>query len=89
MRDSGTMHNSKGLEFRVVFIAEANEDNLPNAWVLRQKREDPDEEAAYLNEQRSLLYVAMTRAREQVYITLYGPLTSFLMRGESQGDGRK
>jgi mRNA-degrading endonuclease RelE of RelBE toxin-antitoxin system len=85
----GTMHNSKGLEFRVVFIAEANEDNLPNAWVLRQKREDPDEEAAYLNEQRSLLYVAMTRAREQVYITSYGPLTSFLTSGRSEGDGRK
>lgn len=74
----GTMHNSKGLEFRIVFIAEAGEDDLPNSRVLVQKREDPDEAEAYLNEQRSLLYVAMTRAREQVYITSYGPLTSFL-----------
>ncbi len=74
----GTMHNSKGLEFRVVFIAEANEDNLPNSGVLKAKQNEPDELEAYLNEQRSLLYVAMTRAREQVFITSYGPLTSLL-----------
>ncbi|MGA8943271.1 MAG: UvrD-helicase domain-containing protein [Thermoactinomyces sp.] len=74
----GTMHNSKGLEFRVVFIAEANEDNLPNSGVLKSKQNEPDELEAYLNEQRSLLYVAMTRAREKVYITSYGPLTPFL-----------
>lgn len=76
----GTMHNSKGLEFRVVFIAEANEDNLPNKWALKQKQNDPDELETYMNEQRSLLYVAMTRAREEVYITSYGPLTPFLTK---------
>lgn len=74
----GTMHNSKGLEFRIVFIAEANEDNLPNTGVLNMKKNEPDELEAYLNEQRSLLYVAMTRAREQIYITSYGPLTALL-----------
>lgn len=74
----GTMHNSKGLEFRVVFVAEANEDNLPNSGILKAKQNEPDELEAYLNAQRSLLYVAMTRAREQVYITSYGPMTTLL-----------
>lgn len=74
----GTIHSSKGLEFRVVFIMEANDDELPNQWVVEQKKEDPTELETYFRSQRSLLYVAMTRAREQVIVTAYGKLTPFL-----------
>lgn len=54
-----TMHSSKGLEFRVVFIVDANEGITPH-----KKATLP----ADLEEERRLFYVAMTRAKEQLFI---------------------
>ncbi len=53
-----TFHAAKGLEFPVVFIAGAEEGITPSG------RKDADEE-----EERRLFYVAMTRARDELYIT--------------------
>jgi len=53
-----TFHAAKGLEFPVVFIAGAEEGITPSG------RKDSDEE-----EERRLFYVAMTRARDELYIT--------------------
>ena len=53
-----TFHAAKGLEFPVVFIAGAEEGITPS------KRKDTDPE-----EERRLFYVAMTRSRDQLYIT--------------------
>ena len=54
-----TFHAAKGLEFPVVFIAGAEEGITP----LDDRRgTDPDEE-------RRLFYVAMTRARDALYLT--------------------
>ena len=54
-----TFHAAKGLEFPVVFIAGAEEGVTP----LEDRRgTDPDEE-------RRLFYVAMTRARDLLYVT--------------------
>lgn len=62
-----TMHSSKGLEYRIVFIIDANEGITPHRRVLFE--EDMEEE-------RRLFYVAMTRAKELLYIfsvqKLYG-----------------
>ncbi len=61
-RDSieiATMHSSKGLEFEVVFIVDANEGITPH-----KKAVLP----ADLEEERRLFYVAMTRAKSQLYI---------------------
>ncbi len=61
-RDSvvlATMHSSKGLEFNAVFIVDANEGITPH-----KKATLP----ADLEEERRLFYVAMTRAKEQLYI---------------------
>ena len=62
-----TMHSSKGLEYRIVFIIDANEGITPHKRVLFE--EDMEEE-------RRLFYVAMTRAKELLYIfsvrKLYG-----------------
>ena len=62
-----TMHSSKGLEYRIVFIIDANEGITPHRRVLLE--EDMEEE-------RRLFYVAMTRAKELLYIfsvqKLYG-----------------
>ncbi len=54
-----TMHSSKGLEFKIVFIIDANEGIIPHHKALL------DED---LEEERRLFYVAMTRAKEKLYI---------------------
>ena len=54
-----TMHSSKGLEYRIVFIPDANEGVTPH------KRAVLDED---VEEERRLFYVAMTRAKELLYV---------------------
>lgn len=54
-----TMHSSKGLEFPIVFIPEANEGITPY-----KKAVFPEE----IEEERRLFYVAMTRAKELLYV---------------------
>lgn len=55
-----TLHSSKGLEFRFVFIINALDGIIPND---RSIAED------LLEEERRLMYVGITRAKEQLYIT--------------------
>ncbi len=52
-----TMHSSKGLEFRVVYILDANEGITPHKKAVL----DVD-----LEEERRMFYVAMTRARHKL-----------------------
>lgn len=65
-----TVHSAKGLEFPFVFIAGLEEGIFPHNRSLM----DPNE----LEEERRLMYVAMTRAMEKLYLvharnrTLYG-----------------
>ncbi|NLP33871.1 MAG: ATP-dependent helicase [Clostridiales bacterium] len=54
-----TMHSSKGLEFNVVFIVDANEGIMPHKKAVL---------AADIEEERRLFYVAMTRAKDHLYI---------------------
>lgn len=54
-----TMHSSKGLEWRVVFIAGVEHGLIP--LIMRGEVSDMEEE-------RRLFYVAMTRAKERLYI---------------------
>jgi len=55
-----TMHSVKGLEFAVVFITGCEEDIFPSA---QSKKEGKVEE------ERRVMYVAATRAKERLYIT--------------------
>ena len=54
-----TMHSSKGLEFRVVYILDANEGITPHKKAVL----DVD-----LEEERRMFYVAMTRAKERLHV---------------------
>ncbi len=56
-----TMHNAKGLEFPVVFIAGMEEGIFPHS----RSRDDADQ----LEEERRLCYVAMTRAMKRLYLS--------------------
>ncbi len=58
-----TIHASKGLEFPVVFIAGAEEGIMPHA---RAVEETGD---AGVEEERRLFYVAVTRARDRLFIS--------------------
>ena len=56
-----TMHASKGLEFRIVYLAGIEDDIIPSSMAL-------EENARNIDEERRLFYVAITRAREKLVI---------------------
>ncbi|MDQ3106213.1 MAG: ATP-binding domain-containing protein [Actinomycetota bacterium] len=56
-----TIHSAKGGEWKVVHLIHASDGNLPSDMALG--------EPEGLDEERRLLYVAMTRARDALYIT--------------------
>ena len=58
-----TVHAAKGLEFKVVFIVGLNEHLFP---LSRAINSDDDNE---LEEERRLMYVAITRAKERLFLT--------------------
>ncbi|HPE69725.1 MAG TPA: 3'-5' exonuclease, partial [Thermotogota bacterium] len=66
-----TMHRVKGLEFEVVLIASANDTVIPLDSVLAQAT-DPIRRNDLERVERSLLYVAATRARSQLLVTSFG-----------------
>ena len=73
----GTMHLAKGLEFRSVAVMACDEDVLPHQQRLEQVTDASDLEEVYDTE-RHLLYVACTRARENLLVTGVDPCSEFL-----------
>ncbi len=67
-----TVHSSKGLEFDSVFISGMEEDLFPHRRFGEKKKEGEDSE-----EERRLFYVAITRARKTLYLTLAQMRTIF------------
>ncbi|OLO68670.1 3'-5' exonuclease [Actinomyces oris] len=65
-----TMHRAKGLEFRKVLLFDVSKNAIPRP-LRDQQYSDADHDDALLRE-RSLLYVAATRARDQLAISWSG-----------------
>ncbi|WP_328604507.1 AAA family ATPase [Amycolatopsis sp. NBC_00345] len=74
----GTMHRFKGLEFQRIIIAGASEGLIPRSSIDRMRAEDPTRFRRQLQRDRSLLFVAATRARDQLAIFWYGTPSRFL-----------
>lgn len=67
-----SIHGAKGLEWPVVFIPHCNQGTIPF------------EGSENLEEERRLLYVALTRARQSVYLSYIRekPVSSFLLEAD-------
>jgi len=65
-----TIHLAKGLEFENVFVAGVAEGLLPHVRSM-------DDELS-LEEERRLMYVAMTRAKEKLHLSFYGMPSRFI-----------
>lgn len=57
-----TIHASKGLEFRKVFLPECNEGKMPS---------EQSKTQAQIEEERRMFYVAMTRAKQGLFLFFY------------------
>lgn len=71
-----TVHAAKGLEYKVVFVIGMNEGIFPSERAVKERNDG-------LEEERRLFYVAITRAKEKLYIsstksmTMYGRLNIY------------
>ncbi|MBP5694722.1 MAG: UvrD-helicase domain-containing protein [Bacilli bacterium] len=59
-----TAHTAKGLEFEYVFVMGLNQGVFPNQKALDERRKSG------MEEERRLAYVAFTRAKKELYLTL-------------------
>jgi len=67
-----TIHAAKGLEFPVVFIAGSEEGIIPHTRSLEDSENNENGEPSVLGpleEERRLFYVAITRARDKLYVS--------------------
>jgi superfamily I DNA/RNA helicase len=64
----GTMHRAKGLEFKAVAVVGCDADLLPLRSVINGLL-DSNDKSTFLEQERNLFYVALTRAREQLLLT--------------------
>jgi superfamily I DNA/RNA helicase len=71
-----TMHRAKGLEFQRVLLAGVDEHQLPAARFIREYTEDDLVDAE--RRERLLLYVASSRARDELVVTWHGNASPFL-----------
>lgn len=82
----GSMHRAKGLEFRIVFVIGCSDGYVPLRAAL-SRCEGPDLDEA-MERERSLLYVSLTRARDEAFVTWQGKPSRFLAPLLGEGDAR-
>lgn len=74
---AGTMHLSKGLEFRAVAVMACDDQVVPSQARIEAIADDADLEEVY-NTERHLLYVACTRARDHLLVSAAEHASEFL-----------
>ncbi|WP_373514122.1 3'-5' exonuclease [Persicitalea sp.] len=72
-----TMHLAKGLEFKAVVVMACDDEVIPSQERIENITDNADLEDVY-NTERHLLYVACTRARDQLLVTSVAPSSEFL-----------
>ena len=78
-----TMHRAKGMEFSRVLVSGTDADALPASFALKGLTEADREDA--LRRERSLLYVATTRARDELVVLWTGEPSRLLPGMDSGG----
>jgi superfamily I DNA/RNA helicase len=71
------MHLAKGLEFRAVCVMACDDEVVPLQERIETADDDADLEEVY-NTERHLLYVARTRARDNLLVTSGDSASEFL-----------
>ena len=71
----GTMHGAKGLEFKAVALAGCGTQQIPDTDSMGSACDQMEQEEV-LDQERNLLYVALTRPRERLLVTCNGDLSS-------------
>lgn len=79
---TGTMHSCKGLEFARLVVAGANADALPHPLAVTAANVDSHQHDLDVRRERCLLYVACTRARDELVVTSSGTPSSLLPNTE-------
>ena len=74
---TGTMHMAKGLEFRAVVVMACDDEIIPLQTRIESVTDESDLEDIY-NTERHLLYVACTRARDNLLVAGVEPASEFL-----------
>ena len=81
-----TMQNAKGMEFSHVILLDIGERSLPQRSALRGLAPAEYEDA--LLRERALLYVAASRARDQLLVSVVGEPSPLLPEREEHADGK-
>ena len=71
------MHLAKGLEFRLVVVMACDDEVVPLQERIESITDNADLEEVY-NTERHLLYVACTRARDQLHVSGVESTSEFL-----------
>ena len=77
-----TIHSSKGLEFDVIIIPRFTQEVFPLSNLLENA--DQEQIAEIKAQERSLLYVGMTRAKYDLYLTYSGTHSDYLVDFEPE-----
>ncbi|MGF1427306.1 UvrD-helicase domain-containing protein [Kitasatospora sp. LaBMicrA B282] len=80
----GTMHRFKGLEFQRVFLTSVSDGQVPHQRIETHRLSNPQRYRQEEQRARSLLFVAATRARDELVITWNGKASRFLPRDAAQ-----
>lgn len=77
----GTMHRVKGIEYDYMIVADADDLTVPSPAAFNREGLTETDRVIVLRQERSLLYVALTRARKAVMVSWVGERSRLLPNG--------